>query len=321
MNNHNLTSPHGALCHDGVHKSIILLVCMLLMISCTGSDEPVISPDVISYQVETEGSHTRGAQATTSALASGFGVSAAVYPTAGTYTGYGCGSFFYNVSARPNTATGYYWPPADKKASFYAYYPYGNAALTLQSTANTLGVPTYAYTVPEAVASQVDVMTAQVTDHACGPQDALALTFGHRCSDIRFSVHNQSHLDMTLKSISIYGVKYSGTLTGNIWTLTGSANSSSSHPFTLTLNRTITAGATVDVTGTSNHFFMIPQTIASGTALFVIKTMEYGAERTYTHTLSSNYTWEAGNAYTYSLTLGDGEMIVYGDVTVSNWSN
>ena len=287
----------------------------------TGQDDN--SERYVTFRIDDGDSfaRTRGSHTTTSSLATGFGVSASVYPSSGTYTNYPNGNYFYKIMARPNTATQYFWPATDSKISFYAYYPYDNASFTIQSLQTANGSPTYAYSVPESVSSQLDVMTTQRTDMSCATPVPVSLSFEHRCSDIRFSVHNQSHLDMTLKSISIYGVKYSGTLTGNIWTLTGSANSSSSHPFTLTLNRTITAGATVDVTGTSNHFFMIPQTIASGTALFVIKTMEYGAERTYTHTLSSNYTWEAGNAYTYSLTLGDGEMIVYGDVTVGNWSN
>ena len=264
---------------------------------------------------------TRGSHTTTSSLAAGFGVSASVYPSAGTYTNYPHGNYFYKIMARPDLATEYFWPATDNKISFYAYYPYDDASFTVQSLQTANGSPTYTYSVPESVSSQLDVMTTQRTDMSCATPVPVNLNFEHRCSDIRFSVHNQSHLDMTLKSISIYGVKYSGTLTGDVWTLTGSANSSSSHPFTLTLNRTIAAGATVDVTGSTNHFFMIPQTIASGTALFVIKTTEYGAERTYTHTLSSNYTWEPGNAYTYNLTLGDGEMIVYSDVTVGNWSN
>lgn len=287
----------------------------------TGQDDN--SEKYVTFRVDDGDSftRTRGSHTTTSSLAAGFGVSASVYPSAGTYTNYPHGNYFYKIMARPNTATEYFWPATNNKISFYAYYPYNNSLFTVQSSKTANGSPTYAYSVPESVSSQLDVMTTQRTDMSCATPVAVALYFEHRCSDIRFTVHNQCHLDLTLKSISIYGVKYSGTLTGDSWTLTGSANSSSSHPFTLTLNRTIAAGATVDITGTSNHFFMIPQTIASGTALFVVKTTEYGAERTYTHTLSSNYTWEAGNAYTYRLTLGDGEMIVHGDVTVGNWSN
>ena len=246
-------------------------------------------------------------------------MSASVYPKAGTYTSYGCGSYFYNIMAMPLNPTAYFWPTDDYEASFYAYYPYGNSAFTLQSSANQTGAPTYAYTVPQAIASQVDVMTAQVTDHLCGPQDALSLSFGHRCTDIRFTAYNQQNNALTVTSVSVYGVKYSGTWTsGTSWTLTGSANSSSSYPFTLAMNANVASEATVDLTGTANHFIMLPQTIAAGTDLFVITTIEDGDPRTYTYTLPSATTWEMGKSYTYAMTLGNGNLTV-SSVTVVDW--
>ena len=267
----------------------------------------------------TETTRTRGTQATTASLSAGFGVSAAVYPAAGTYASYGCGSYFHNVRALPATATKYFWPTGDYRMAFYAYYPYGNSALTLQSAANATGVPTYAYTVPQTVASQLDVMTAQVTDRSCVSPSAVALSFAHRCADIRFTVTNEQTSTLRVKNISVYGVKYSGTLTGSSWTLTGSANSSSSHPFTLTSNTDIAASATADITGTANHFIMLPQTVGAATDIFVITTIENSEEKTYTYTLPSAMTWQAGKSYTYAITISGNSITVSG-VTIVDWS-
>lgn len=312
----------------------LLAVAMLpMMAACTENLELEETPqsessEYMSFAIQDDGENwtrtatTRGAQATAASLTAGFGVSASVYPSAGTYTAYGCGSYFYNIAATPNTATAYFWPTADYEASFYAYYPYNgtnSSALPQPSAANTPGVPTYTYTVPQAVASQVDFMTAQVTDHVCGPQDAVALTFSHRCTDIRFTAYNQQNDALTVTSVSIYGVKYAGTWTsGTSWTLTGSANSSSSYPFTLPMSTTVASEATVDLTGTANHFIMLPQTIAAGTDMIVVTTTEDGDPRTYTYTLPSATTWEMGKSYTYALTLGNGELTV-SSVTVVDW--
>ena len=171
----------------------------------------------------------------------------------------------------------------------------------------------------ESVASQIDVMTVQCTDMACGPHSAVALSFAHRCVDIRFSAYNQQHEALTVNSVSIYGVKYTGTLTGSSWDLTGLPNSSSSHPFTLSMTTNVASEATVDLTGATNHFMMLPQTIAAGTDLFVISTTEDGDERTYIYTVpSGGFTWEMGKTYTYTLVLGNGNLSISA-VSVENW--
>ena len=262
---------------------------------------------------------TRGSHTTTSSLTTGFGVSASVYPSTGSYTNYPNGNYFYKIMARPNTATTYFWPATDNKISFYAYFPYDNASFTIQSLQTANGSPTYAYSVPENISSQLDVMTTQRTDMSCATAVPVSLSFEHRCSDIRFFAYNQSYSDMTIKSISIYGVKYSGTWrSGTTWTLTGSVNSSTSHPFTLTANTVVSSKATVDITSATNHFIMLPQTVAAGTDFFVIKTIEGGDEQTYTYTLPSSQTWEMGKSYIYTLTLGNGTLTV-ASVDVVNW--
>ena len=260
---------------------------------------------------------TRGTSVTSALQISTFGVSAGVH-SSGTYATNPCGNFFYCIEATPTVDTGYSWPTSEYTISFYAYYPYGNTNLTVSSSSGN-GLPTYSYSVPQTVSTQADVMTAQILERSCSNTETVALTFGHRCSDIRFIAYNQQSDALTVKSISIYGVKYEGTWqSGTAWSLTGSANSSSSHPFTLSLNTNVASKATVDLTGTSDHFIMLPQTVATGTDMFVITTLEDSETRTYTYTLPSPLTWEMGKSYTYTLTLGNGTLTV-NPVSVVDW--
>ena len=156
----------------------------------------------------------------------------------------------------------YYWPTSDYRISFFGYYPYNNAAFTVQSAASATGAPTYTYTVPSAIASQQDIMTGQVTNQPGGSSSPVNMTLAHRCSAIHFSITNDRSETITVNSISIEGVKYSGTLNENTWTLGSGVNSSSTNPFTLTYGNSIAAGATVDITGTSNIFMMLPSELA-----------------------------------------------------------
>ena len=238
---------------------------------------------------------TRGTKVTTAGI-SNLGVSASVYPAANTYTSAGCGSYFYKESVSSGTPMLYYWPTSDYRISFFGYYPYNNAAFTVQSADNATGAPTYAYTVPSAIASQQDIMTGQVTDQPGGSSTPVNMTLAHRCAAIHFIVTNDRSEAITVNSISVEGVKYSGTLNENTWTLGSGVNSASSNPFTLTSNASIATDATIDITGTSNVFLMLPQTLPSGAKLkMVVNDEDFEAD------LSG--TWIAGKTYTYNISV------------------
>ena len=263
---------------------------------------------------------TRGTQTAKSDITA-YGVSASIYPAANTYTTAGCGSYWFcdrieAASGRSN----HYWPGASYRVSFFAYAPYDNAALTVRSK-DDLGYPVYTYTVPTAIANHVDFITADVTDHSgAGITDPVPLTFSHQLTDVRFRVYNQGSSSITVHSIAIYGVKYSGTFSGSTWTLNAAVNSSSSNPFLLSLGTSVDAGATVDVTGTTNHFIMLPQTVASGTDIFVVDATVSGVRKTYTNTLSSALELLRGRSYTFTLKLGEGSLIVDTDTDIQDWA-
>lgn len=293
----------------------IMMLAAVLSSACTEDLNTEITTNLISFTVDDthfgeEGTPTRGAKVSS---VSSFGVSASIYNAASTYTSAGCGSYFFNESASAGVPVNYFWPISDYKLSFFAYYPYGNSAFTIQSAANATGAPTYAYTVPSAIVNQVDVMTAQNVNILGGGSSPVSLTFKHRCAAIRFSVTNDRSSAITLNSVSIEGVKYTGTLNEETWTLGSSVNSSSSNPFTLNYGSSIAASATANVTGTTNIFLMLPQTLpATAKIKLVVDNEELEAEIT--------GTWVAGKQYNYSLTVKNDVIIVVDEYTeIVDW--
>ena len=292
----------------------ITMLATGLSVSCTEDlgtgnfAEPItIIPEKSDF---TGGTITRGSKV--SSIGS-FGVSASVYSAAAAYTSAGCGSYFFNESATAGTPTAHFWPTSDYKLSFFAYYPYGNAALTIQSTANTIGAPTYNYTVPSDITSQVDVMTGQTTNVLSGGSSPVCITMKHRCAAVCFSVTNSRSSAITFTSISIEGVKYTGTLNEDTWTLSSSVNSSSSNPFTLTYGNSIAADATANITGTTNIFMMLPQTIPAGAKIkAVVDGEDFEAELT--------GTWVAGKQYNYSIDVTNNKIIILDeDSDIEDW--
>ena len=243
---------------------------------------------------------TRDTRGTQVYSLSSFNVSASIYEAASTYTAEQQGSYFFDESFSPSTSTGYYWPSASYKLSFYAYSPAGDGNFTLSSTATTVGSPVYAYTVPATVSQQVDILTAQVTDHLGGAQGALTLPFAHRCAAIKVNFTNDGENDLTVKSVSITGVKYVGTLQNTTWTLSSTVNSASSHPFTLTVNQLVEAGETESLTTSPDIFLMLPQTLLTGASMTVTMSdnTEYVAD-------IAGTTWTAGYTYNYNISVSD----------------
>lgn len=257
-----------------------------MYLSCTEAPWPVEKTTV-----------TRGGKVTTATIGT-VGISASVYPVANSYTSAGCGSYFYKEAVTSGTPTNYYWPTPDYRISFFGYSPYNNAAFTVQSAANATGAPTYAYTVPSTISNQLDIMTGQDVDHPGGSSSPVNMTLAHRCSAIHFSITNDRSDAITVNSISIEGVKYTGTLSGSTWTLGGSVNSSSTNPFALTYGSSVAAGATVDITGTSNIFMMLPQALPAVAKLkVVVDDEEFETD------LSG--TWVAGKEYTYTISMSE----------------
>lgn len=266
---------------------------------------------------------TRGSQTTKNAITQ-YGMSAAIYPAANDFSSVSCGSYWFKETIEAATGNSrHYWPGMEYRLSFYAYAPCDNAAL-FPTSKNTLGYPIYQYTVPSAIANQADFITANVINHSgTGITDPVPLSFSHQLSDLRFNVYNQGSDALTVHSISIYGVKYSGTFCeGNNpkWTLNSSVNSLTVNPFTLSLGTSIASEVTTDVTGTTNHFILLPQTVASGTTIFDVDATVSGTRKHFYHTLTSDLTLLPEKSYTFRIILGEASMLVDEETEIQDWT-
>ena len=270
---------------------------------------------------------TRGMQLTAANTVS-FGVSASYY-TSGTYATAPCGSYFLNqqvLTAIGNS--GQMWPGAEYTLSFFAYAPYSNLVGIVSG--DDPGRPVYTYTVPTDITSQIDFMTAESLEvNGEETEVPVALAFSHRLADIRFSVYNEGENDMTVHSIALHGLKYSGTYDDeNGWILDAAVNSASQHPFKLDLcsKSDPDDGVTVEplqesgeVTGTADHFMMLPQTVASGTRWLEIDATINGTRQLWHHALPSGQTLAMGQSYGIRLRMGYNHIEV--EVTsIEDWT-
>ena len=255
---------------------------------------------------------TRGTKVTS---ISSFGVSASVYSASSTYASAGCGSYFFNEAAMVGSPMNYFWPTSDYKLSFFGYYPYGSSAFTLLSNASATGVPTYSYTVPSAITNQLDIMTGQNVNITGGATSPVIISMKHRCAAICFSVTNSRSTAITLNSISIEGVKYTGTLREDTWTLNAAVNSNLSNPFVLSYGSSIAAGETVSVTGATKIFLMLPQTLLAGAKVNV----ELDGEDPMYADLTGS--WVAGRQYNYNLDVQKSIIIIDEDSEIEDWDS
>ena len=186
------------------------------------------------------------------------------------------------------TVANHYWPGANKTVNFYAYYPASITNGTITHTAGT--TPILTYTVPDNVSNQIDIMTATGNNVNGNTNSSSPLTFNHIFAAVRFAVGTNGLPSGTIKSITITGVKTSGTYTfGSGWTV-GSTTSS----FTVSPSTTITGSAGSSITSDAFTLMMIPQAFTNATI-----TLTYNTGTSYQQTISG--TWAANNIYTYNL--------------------
>ena len=297
-----------------VHTKTLWLVAVSLLLTACSKDAGMDQERYIRLRPVTAAmvaASTRGTQVTTAPAS--YGASCAVYAGAGGYTSAQQGSRFFNQHITSSGETGYYWPAPSKLIAVYAYYPYGDASLMLTSTTASTGYPTYSYTVPDSPAQQKDVMTANMTDIRCDGSQEVDIVFSHRLSDFCMRIENYTGYDLRVNSITVKNLKYTGTLTGSQWTL-GNARKD----FTLTLNQTVTPTNSLDATGSTDHFLMLPQTITAGSQLIDVSLTISGNTHHFYYQPATDFTPQQGAVYTFVLCIKHG---ISTDVTVGEWEN
>ncbi|WP_084608562.1 fimbrillin family protein [Xylanibacter oryzae] len=186
------------------------------------------------------------------------------------------------------TVAPHYWPgTANNTVNFYAYYPTGISS----SITHTVGyAPTLSYTVPDDVASQIDIMTATDNNVSGNTNSSAPLAFNHIFAAVQFSVGSAGMPNGTITAIALNNILCKGTYSLNgTWTQDATSKKSFSQTLSVSTNAgtSITSGATT--------FMMMPQTLSSDASIIVT----YSNGGTLTKNISG--TWEAGKAYTYNI--------------------
>lgn len=224
--------------------------------------------------------------------------------------------------------TDYFWLNG-KPLDFYAWYPYNSAegsnGIPAGMTLNNEDFSSISYTVPTDVSKQEDLMFA-VKKNASEPADgnATSLDFKHSLAAVKFVVGDLP-TGTKVTSVALKGVKYKGNLAvtaddkGEVqFAWSNLANDTEN--FTQATDKEVKENDTDNaITKEDQTFFMMPQTLPDDAMAEVVVEDEKGTKVTLTGALQdataaeqAKNKWEAGNTYTYSISLSG---IIQAEVT------
>ena len=193
------------------------------------------------------------------------------YSFSGSWQGTETPDLFFNAQFTKNeyniwnSADRYLWPGESVSCRFYAVAPYSDTNPKITSSASTAGAPSYAYTVPNDPAQQIDVLESVSDDMAGDSYNYVRLKFRHALAGIRVKTSDFG-VSGTISSVVIEGLYNSGSRTvgASSWIgLTGNA--------TYTVNPSAIVGEENDfnlVEG-DNTLLVIPQTCPSGAKMTI----------------------------------------------------
>lgn len=215
--------------------------------------------------------------------------------------------YFMNETARRSgnnwvPAHTYYWPGSNRQLRFLAWAPID---ATFDAVPNTPNATTLKYTTPADAKNQRDLVAAATkfidspaNDGTCTP---VSLNFKHLCTAVIIKPGEQMTAG-TIKSVSLKGVKYSGTynMEDSTWTL-----SDSKEDFTISPNqkKTSTTPDGTDLNAEDATFMLLPQTLGADSELEVKFHDDIsGRDRTLSASLKG-FEWPMGKTVTYRLSI------------------
>lgn len=241
---------------------------------------------------------TRAAPVREENMYGSFGVSA--YSYTGSWDESKAPNYFYNLTAS-KSGTGYtltstyYWPGAAYKMKFFAYAPKDNGQYVLSGRSQA-GSPTISVTIPSSVDGQKDLLVAKTDEQAGNTNTAVALTFQHALTAIKF-VCGDDMQGGTVKSVSLKNVYSKGTY--NMGTQSWS-NVETPTTFSQTLNKSTTGTTGEVLTTDAQTFMMVPQTLPDGAQLEVVFTDNSSVDHTLTADIKG-MVWPIGKTVTYKI--------------------
>lgn len=227
-----------------------------------------------------------------------FGVSA--YSYTGSWSEDKTPNYFYNATASKSDggytlSSTYYWPGSSYKMKFFAYAPTANTQYVLSGRTHA-GSPTISVTIPGDVNDQKDLLVAKTDELAGNTNTAVALSFNHALTAIRFVCGDDMQVG-TVKSVSLKNVYSKGTyhMGTQSWSNVGTPAT-----FPQTLNKSITGTPDEPLTVDAQTFMMVPQTLPDGAQLEVVFTDNSSMDHTLTADLKGTV-WPVGKTVTYKI--------------------
>ena len=285
---------------------------------------------------------TKGVPVTTDNLVSKYGnqVSMAAYDavTGNAYIPAQPMSFNSSKSVWKTTVKDYLWPDNNANLKFWAWAPNGSESGTVSPTINaSSGSLAFSYVTPKSTGgttdaeAQKDVLLACCTaNQQTWPEDhRVHMTFRHALSAIRFEIGKTDAC--TVNSISLKNVKSAGTCTFTAsstptvgWEL-GTATANFTQTFNTQVDKSTSDSPTQDVdksTTSKATFMLIPQTYTESNKITLevkLTLTDSGEQVILTKELDAALTgWEAGNTYTYVLSIANRLEISVEDTVTDN---
>ena len=242
---------------------------------------------------------TRAARVSAENMYDHFGVSAYAY-TGDWDESRTTPSYFHNATATRSgsdytLSSAYYWPGASYKMRFFAYAPKGNARYVFSGQGQA-GSPRISVTVPEEVSQQEDLLIARSSELGGNSNTAVALTFNHALTAVRFVCGNDMR-GGTVKSVSLKNVYSKGTY--NMGTQSWS-NVGSPATFSQTLDKVTTGTADEALTSEAQTFMMLPQQLPEDAQIEVLFTDDTHTDHTLTADIKGSE-WPMGKTVTYKI--------------------
>lgn len=194
----------------------------------------------------------------------------------------------------------YYWPGSNRQLRFLAWAPTD----AFQAVPNTPNDTTLQYTTPteaknqrDLVAAATDFIDSPANDGTCTP---VSLNFKHLCTAVIIKTGEQMTAG-TIKSVSLKGVKYSGTydMVKSEWTLNNSTTD-----FTISPNKATTSTTSdgTELNAGESTFMLLPQILGADSKLEVVfHDSISGRDRTLSASLNGE--WPMGKTVTYRLSI------------------
>ena len=227
-----------------------------------------------------------------------FGVSA--YSYTGSWSEDKTPNYFYNATASKSDggytlSSTHYWPGSSYKMKFFAYAPTANTQYVLTGRTQA-GSPTISVTIPSDVNDQKDLLVAKTDELAGNTNTAVALSFNHALTAIRFVCGDDMQVG-TVKSVSLKNVYSKGTY--NMGTQTWS-DLDTPATFSQTLDKVTTGTPDEALTSEAQTFMMVPQTLPDGAQLEVVFTDNSSIDHTLTADIKGT-SWPVGKTVTYKI--------------------